>query len=106
MCDALRSLVSFVQFKKLEKYPSSGVTFNKVTYNTPPWVFFMFINLHNPVDTRLRFNVDTASHDIVRCRNNVETTSCVYGEMIPHRAKQFILRTLPNICDVAFCGNS
>ena len=31
-----------------------------------------------PVDTCRRFNVDTTSCDIARCRINVETTSCVY----------------------------
>ena len=30
ICDALRDLVAFVQFKKREKYPWRGVTFSKV----------------------------------------------------------------------------
>ena len=30
ICDALRDLVSFVQFKKLEKHPWRTVTFSKV----------------------------------------------------------------------------
>ena len=30
ICDALRNLVSFVQFKKCEKQPWSSVTFSKV----------------------------------------------------------------------------
>ena len=30
ICDALRNLVSFAQFKKSEKYPSRSVNFNKV----------------------------------------------------------------------------
>ena len=34
MCDALRDLVSFVQFKKREKHP------------TPPWMFFTFFKLY------------------------------------------------------------
>ena len=39
-CDALRDLVSFVQFKKLEKHPSRSVTFSKV------WVFSTFFELY------------------------------------------------------------
>ena len=35
-----------------------------------------------PVDTRRHFNVDTTSHDIVRRRIDVETTSCVYAAVI------------------------
>ena len=31
-----------------------------------------------PVDTRRRFNVDTTSYDVIRRRNDVEMTSCVY----------------------------
>ena len=31
ICDALRDLVPFVQFKKCEKYPWKSVTFRKVT---------------------------------------------------------------------------
>ena len=38
------------------------------------------IQFFNPVDTRRRFNDDTASYDIVRRPINVETMSCVYGE--------------------------
>ena len=30
MCDALRNLVPFVQFKNREKYPWKSVTFSKV----------------------------------------------------------------------------
>ena len=30
ICDALRDLVSFVQFKKREKHPWKSVTFSKV----------------------------------------------------------------------------
>ena len=30
MCDAMRDLVPFVQFKKREKHPWRSVTFNKV----------------------------------------------------------------------------
>ena len=47
-CDALRDLVSFVHFKKREKYPRRSVTFSKVVgqSNTPPWVFFTFFKLY------------------------------------------------------------
>ena len=55
ICDALRDLVPFVQFKKREKRPWRRVTFSKAYFkqvyfkftlsnftksNTPPWVFF------------------------------------------------------------------
>ena len=36
----------------------------------------------SPVDTRRRFNGDTTSYNIVQRRIDVETTSCVYGELI------------------------
>ena len=39
-CDALRDLVAFVQFKKREKI------------NTPPWVFFTFLNCSNATKSR------------------------------------------------------
>ena len=58
MCDALRDLVSFVQFKKrkniyggvlvLVKLQAKSLkvcSFTKT--NTPPWVFFTFLKLHN-----------------------------------------------------------
>ena len=50
--DALRDLVSCVQFKKHEKHPWRSVTFSKVKAcnftksNTPPWVFFMFFKFY------------------------------------------------------------
>ena len=43
ICDALRDLVPFVQFKKREKHTWRSVTFSKVT---PPWVFFTFFKLY------------------------------------------------------------
>ena len=53
ICDALRDLVPFMQFKKHEKHQWRSVTFSKVTnyrlsacnftkINTPPRVFFSF----------------------------------------------------------------
>ena len=52
--DALRDLVSFVQFKKRKKHPWRSVTFSKVvtfsnftkSNNTPPWVFYTFFKLY------------------------------------------------------------
>ena len=52
MCDALRDLVPFVQFKKREKH--GGVLLlvklqafcNFTKSNTPPWVFFTFFKLY------------------------------------------------------------
>ena len=44
--DAVRDLVSFVQFEKRENHPRS-VTSSKVTGWTPPWVFFTFSKLYN-----------------------------------------------------------
>ena len=38
ICDALRDLVPFIQFKKREKHPWRSVNF----MNTPPWVFSRF----------------------------------------------------------------
>ena len=43
ICDALRDLVPFVQFKKREKYPGRSVT----KINTPPWVGSRFLNCAN-----------------------------------------------------------
>ena len=43
----------------------------------------------NPVDTRRRFSVDATLCDIVRRRIDVETTSCVYGELLWITAKHF-----------------
>ena len=45
--DALRDLVTFVQFKKREKHSWRSVTFSKVACtkkNTPQWVFSRFLN--------------------------------------------------------------
>ena len=39
ICDPLRDLVPFVQFKKREKHPWRSA-------NTPPWVFFRFLKLY------------------------------------------------------------
>ena len=38
ICDILRDLAQFVQYKKREKHPWRNVTFSKG--NAPPWVFF------------------------------------------------------------------
>ena len=56
MCDALRDLVAFVQFKKHEKHPWRSVTFSKVAgkSNTPPWVFLFFIKLYKCYQTARR----------------------------------------------------
>ena len=43
ICDGLRDLVPFVQFKKREKHPWRNDTFRS---NTPPWVFFTFLKLY------------------------------------------------------------
>ena len=44
ICDALRDLVPFLQFKKREKQPWRSVNFTKI--NTAPWVFFTFFKLY------------------------------------------------------------
>ena len=52
-CDALRSLVPFVQSKKREKHPWRSVTFSsKVARlsNTPPWLFFTFQIAQRPTN--------------------------------------------------------
>ena len=41
MCDSLRDLVPFLQFKKCEKHPWRSVTFSAKS-DTPLWVFFIF----------------------------------------------------------------
>ena len=51
ICDALRDLLSYVQFKKREKHPWRNVTFSLVTLtftksNTPPWLFFTVLKLY------------------------------------------------------------
>ena len=56
MCDGLRNLESFVQFKKREKHPWRSVTFsntksntkacNFTKSNTPLWVLFTFFNMY------------------------------------------------------------
>ena len=50
ICDALRDLVPFVQFKKSEQHPWRSVTFSEASNftksNTPPWVFFTFFILY------------------------------------------------------------
>ena len=50
ICDALRDLIPFVQFKKREKHPWRSVNFSNNNCNftkisTPPWVFFTFFKL-------------------------------------------------------------
>ena len=45
---ALRNLVPFVQSKKCEKHPWRSVT----KINTPPWVFFTFLNCTNGTKSR------------------------------------------------------
>ena len=54
ICDVLRNLVPFVQFKKRKKHPwRSVVTFslllacNLTKSSTPPWAFFTFFKLYN-----------------------------------------------------------
>ena len=55
ICDVLRDLEPFVQFKKREKQPWRRVTFSTVAAfkacdftksNNPPWVFFTFFKLY------------------------------------------------------------
>ena len=64
ICDALRDLVPFMQFKKHEKHQWRSVTLSKVTnyrlsacnftkINTPPRVFFsFFLNCTNGTKSR------------------------------------------------------
>ena len=52
ICDVLRDLVPFAQFKKCEKHPWRGVTFSKVAgcnftkSKTLPWVLFAYFELY------------------------------------------------------------
>ena len=49
ICDALRYLVPFAQFKKRKKHPWRSDTFNKVAITksiTPPWVLSTFLKLY------------------------------------------------------------
>ena len=43
-CDALRDLISSVQFQKLKKHPWRSITLVELQAysNTPPWMFSMF----------------------------------------------------------------
>ena len=60
ICDALRDLVPFVQFKKREKHPRRSVTFSEVALlpcnftksNTPRWVFSRFLNCLSDIKSR------------------------------------------------------
>ena len=63
ICDALCDLVPFVQFKKREKHPWRSVNFSKVAglklkacnftkSDTPPWVFFTFLNCAHGTKSR------------------------------------------------------
>ena len=55
ICHALRDLVPFVQFKTCEKQPwrsAKLLACNFTKSNTPPWVFFTFLNCTN--GTKLR----------------------------------------------------
>ena len=45
ICESLRDLVSFVQYKKRKKYHWRSVTFG-TRNNTPPLVFFTFFKLY------------------------------------------------------------
>ena len=51
ICDALRDLVLFVQFKKREKHPWRSVNFSTKS-NTPPWVISRFLNYTNGTKSR------------------------------------------------------
>ena len=60
ICGALRDLVPFLQFKKREKHPWRSANFSNVAslacnftkFNTPPWVFFTFLNCRNGTKSR------------------------------------------------------
>ena len=55
ICGALRDLVPFVQFKKCEKHPWRSVNLIKLqasACNTPPWVFFTFLNCAHSTKSR------------------------------------------------------
>ena len=50
ICDVLRDLESFVQFKKRKKHAWRSVSFSKVVdlkSNTTPWAFSRFLNCTN-----------------------------------------------------------
>ena len=56
ICDALRDLVSFVQFKNHEKHPWSSATFrrkfqaevcNFTKSSTLPWLFFHIFHIYH-----------------------------------------------------------
>ena len=46
MCDAMRDLVQFKQFKKKWKQPWGSVTFSKTKSNTRPRMFFTYFKLY------------------------------------------------------------
>lgn len=66
----------------------SVLKFSKISGSLGVWslhnvfsVLMMKVNVPvNPVDTRLRFNVDARSYDVVRHCINFETPSCVNRE--------------------------
>ena len=60
VCDVLRDLIPFVQFKKRENTHGGALLLVKLhaevcnftKSNTPPWVFFKFLNCKNGTKSR------------------------------------------------------
>ena len=60
VCDAMRDLVLFVQFKKRENTHGGAlllVMFYFSKSNTPPWVFFTFLNCINGSKSRAKHHI-------------------------------------------------
>ena len=62
ICDALRNLVPFIQFKKREKHPWKSVTFSKVASEEPATLRKVTL-LHGHSSRFLNCTNDTKSHN-------------------------------------------
>ena len=84
MCGALRDLVPFLQFKKREKNTHGRVLLlvklqaeacNFTKSNTPPWVFFTFLNCTNGTTGRKASNIALVIKASIRVRNRTQYTN-------------------------------
>ena len=82
ICDALRDLVPFAQFKKREKHP-----WRSVTFSTPSWVFSRFLNCSN--GTKLR----KASHICLK-------GSCVCDRLIQNQNKSKKINSMVKLSEL------
>ena len=78
LCDALRDLVPFIQFKKREKHPWRSVTFSKAACRLKPATllkvtllyscFARFLNCTNVTKSRKAFHIWRNDFSLIVCR--------------------------------------